>query len=490
MKQEENQSRLLFALLGTEPFHPRSSVAVVFARDTERRIERRPWFFSLQKAHVRCMLYHCASFAMFHLHGDANVIAQRPLLTIVCIQDEATRSRCLQFLRALKTSGRLAERLPRYEIMVCECLPDDTLKLLVAHFEEDTTKAAVLVSDLLAEALGAFPNEMCKPTEWAKEEILDKFEDRLLGTLAIMDRERRVPDIDRVLWQDFDTEDLLRVLGLVADKLIYISPPDKTGSLPVGPIVVRPINDKTEMRDYFLLRHRVYCVMGYLEQAVDWAPSGMEINAADTHALHIGAFANEGTEKRIIGTARVVSMEALDNRCEEWARSLARADAVLKTKVDRFNQLRLPIFESMVMNDTMANVLTKMQNCGELSRVIVAEEYRGQGISELLVWFAILQAANHGVSQLLLECLPIHERLYRKFGFVRIQGVTGRVIGVNKTMIAMELTQLGLAEIQKQPCVGRFLRVMGQQGYLQSCHAGPCVRAECDLYTRGKCTPR
>src|SRR5207248_10630954 len=131
----------------------------------------------------------------------------------------------------------------------------------------------------------------------------------------------------------------------------------------------------------------------------------------------------------------------------------------------------LPIFQSMMLTDKTVEVLTQKENCGELSRVIVSEDYRGKGLSELLVWFATLQAVNKGVGRLLLECLPIHERVYSKFGFQRLPGVTGRVIGVNKTMIAMELNRLALEQIQAQPSVGRFLQIMHAHGYLQHCHS-------------------
>jgi len=416
------------------------------------------------------------------------VLAQIPFKIIVCIQQDPTRKRCLRFFQEFQAGGQLAVRLPRYVLEVKECnSPEDVLKELQDHFQSKTG-CALLISDLLAELVGTFPDQEARPTSWAME-VLDEFENLLLGTVAVMDQARRVPDIDRVLWQNFDAQALLNMVSLVADKLTYIARPDPCAAgVRIGPVVVRPIKDKMELQTYFLLRHRVYRIMGYLEQRVESAPSGMEIDSCDTRALHVGAFLKEGISQKLIGTARVVGFDALDDRYDQWTRSLIKTDPVLNTRLDLYDPMGLPIFQSMKLNEKMTEVLTQGQNCGELSRVIVAEDYRGMGLSELLVWFTVLQAINKGMNLLMLECLPVHERIYAKFGFQRMKGVKGRVIGVDKTMIAMELSQLGVEQMCRQPSVSRYLQVMRDQGFLQSCHDEPCSRAECD--TKGKCPPR
>jgi GNAT superfamily N-acetyltransferase len=420
-----------------------------------------------------------------------NVLPNRPLKTIICIQHEPTRTRCVQLLGELQAIGQLSEKLPRYTVEVAQCnQPDEVLQLLHRHFDGSFTNPVILISDLLAETHGSFPNEDPGPTQWAKE-ILHEFDDCLLGTIAIMDKDRRVPDIDRAVRQTFDAEALLNTFTLVADKLTYITRPDR--SVPaggIGSVAVRQIKNPGELQTYFELRYRVYRLMGYLDEQVESADSAMEIDAGDTHALPIGAFATEGAREKLVGTARMVSLEPMDNRYDSWTRSLAETDPVLKRQIYSFDQLRLPIFQSQKLSDTLVDVLTKDLNCGELSRVIVSEDYRGRGISELLVWFAVLQAAQKNVSRLFLECLPIHEPLYEKFGFQRMAGVAGRVIGVGKTMIAMELSHLTVEELQQKVPVGRFLQFVRSRDCLLSCHTELCTRAECDLYTKGKCPLR
>src|ERR1035438_4871594 len=142
---------------------------------------------------------------------------QRPLKTIVCIQHESTRIRCLQYLRELQAGNQLSGYIT--EVKECNS-PEEVLQLLHLHYATSPANAALLISDLLAETSGTFPNEESRPTSWAME-LLHEFEDHLLGTIAIMDRLRRVPDIDRVLWQNFDAVAFFNVLSLVAEKLTY-----------------------------------------------------------------------------------------------------------------------------------------------------------------------------------------------------------------------------------------------------------------------------
>jgi hypothetical protein len=338
------------------------------------------------------------------------VSQQRPIKILLSIQNERTRSRCSRFLQELQADGRLAARMPRYGVEVKECnSPEDALQELRLQFQASKTSSALLISDLLAELSGSFPNEEARPTAWTKENILDSFEGCLLGTVALMDRPRRVPDIDRVLCENFDAEALLNVLGLVADKLAYLARPEPMAPAP-GSVVVRPINDKTELQDYFHLRHRIYRIMGYLEPRVELAPSLMEIDPCDTRAFPVGAFIKVGATQKLVGTARVVSFEVLDDRYDRWTRSLMKTDPVLNTRLDLYDPMGLPIFQSMKLNEQMGQVLTLAQNCGELSRVIVAEDFRGLGISELLVWFTFRSTSGFTASSASNACKVSRER--------------------------------------------------------------------------------
>ena len=153
----------------------------------------------------------------------------------------------------------------------------------------------------------------------------------------------------------------------------------------------------------------------------------------------------------LVGTARVVIASSaapqkhanLLSLYKQWVEKLAAGDPVLnKAVANQVLELELPIFHSQNLSGIFRKSVQDDEVCGELSRVIVAEDYRGAGLSRQLVEFALAEAGRAGIQRLFLECLEVHQELYGKFGFQRLPGATGTVIGVNKTMLAMELYPL------------------------------------------------
>ena len=134
----------------------------------------------------------------------------------------------------------------------------------------------------------------------------------------------------------------------------------------------------------------------------------------------------------------------------------ACGEAVLDLAVDQTLGLELPIFHSQNLGRVLKQAIETDEVYGELSRVIVAEDFRGGGLSQKLVEFAMHEAARSGVTHLFLECLELHEELYRRFGFERIEGARASVIGVNKTMIAMQCRLQSIAPGAKSaPSIAR-----------------------------------
>jgi predicted GNAT family N-acyltransferase len=300
-------------------------------------------------------------------------------------------------------------------------------------------------------------------SDWLVESILDRgaislgkachseFEAKAFGTVAIVRQVRRVTDIDRTISPDCTGRNLEIVLGLVIDRLRYLAPPGRQLPVNCNPIVVRPLraDNETEWRNYFLLRHRVYTIMGYLTQEVECSPSRLEVNEADVHAIHIGAFHRDGVQERLVGTARVVTNSEADRALQETFEAITGQDQIARQSLDTPYFLGLPIFHTHeAMNPIMQEVFTTNQSCGELSRVIVSPEYRGSGISQKLIREALRRSVAKGAQRVFLECLPVHERVYEKHGFRRIEGVAGPVVDVGRTMIAMEICPAKINDVR------------------------------------------
>lgn len=352
----------------------------------------------------------------------------RDLQVILCISRAASRERFAGLLRDLRASGQLADAIPAYRLeLACAETRQAAVAAARAYLSRSGQNAAVLAIDTQETVeLGPDLRANC-------------------AIALISDRPRRPPDVDRVIDLNADAASLLCALKLLTDKLTYTARPSKREER-VCP-EIRLIRRQRELMEYFQLRHRIYKIMGYLDEETEKAPTRMEINWCDKISLHAGAFVdgNGSHPDRLVGTARVVvavladdsRRSALLRRYDEWSSALANSDPVLQRTVAKgVLPLQLPIFQSQ-KSPVFREALRRRDVCGELSRVIVVDEYRGTGLSRRLVEFALDEAAKLGVTQVFLECLAIHEPLYQRLGFTRLEGVRGNVISVNQTMIGM-----------------------------------------------------
>jgi GNAT superfamily N-acetyltransferase len=371
------------------------------------------------------------------------------LKLVLCISNETTRNEFLTTLQGLKDSGKLASAIPRYALeTICVETREHGFGVLFEHLDVRANGVAVLLFDLPTGLVKAGRDvEVNEAFQWT-ERISSQMKSRC-ATVAIMRYPRRMNNIDRVIDALAEPEKLLETLKLVVDRLAYTALPEKR--FLAEPLEIRLIRRQHELLNYFKLRHRIYKIMGYLTEEIENAPSQMEISWCDTIALHIGGYkqVKQGQEV-LVGTARVVvgtvaepsKRPPLLASYERWIRALASSDPVLQQELVRgVLPFQLPIFQSMKLHDVLREATKCDEVCGELSRVIVAEDYRGVGLSRRLVEFALDQAAKVGVGRVFLECLDIHEKLYNKLGFKRVEGVSGTVLAVKQTMIAMELSR-------------------------------------------------
>lgn len=298
------------------------------------------------------------------------------------------------------------------------------------HFQDPAGKYAVVVSDKLARS-GQFANR-------AKELIDPHFHNPLV-TLAVTSTAKHVPDIDRVVAPSADRDDLADALGLLSQRLQYIGPPCKHQF--EHPFRVRPIPDEFELWRYYRLRQRVYRIMGYVSEEKERVRAQLEIDGCDVNAIHLGAFELCEGHHNLVGTARILLSNGRETRWAEWTRHLLKFEKRLRAIVEKENlPLGLPVFQSQQLNSHLQESMEKELLCAELSRVIVTSNYRGAGLSRMLVQNAIDVAAQNGVDRLYLECLRLHEPMYAKYGFESISGTGAEVIGVGRSMAAMMLS--------------------------------------------------
>jgi predicted GNAT family N-acyltransferase len=382
----------------------------------------RPLFSTRAKGQVKGA--KCSRAQRVFSWRGTQMSSQLSVLLLVAIEDRQVRDRMLRHLQAGGTSKE-PEQVNRVAPL------GEATDQLQKWYAQPGSSGAVLLSDHLVD------EGLREPTNAAKG-LFDDFGEKLYATIAVMQRPERILDIDRTVAIDCGPEELLGALKLCLDRLAYLQPPQPRKC--TNPVVVRRVETETELFNYFMLRHAVYTPMSYLEALVEQAPSHMEIDWFDTRSVHIGAFEKTPTYERLIGTARLIATEPLDEHHSQMTRELARRDPVLDRLVrEGAVPALLPVFQSQ---QRLVGHLQKAWEAevrvvlGELSRVVVHGDYRGAGVSLALSKHAIALAEEAGLFELFLECLPIHEKIYEKVGF-KTMPLHGKVFSVNKTMVVM-----------------------------------------------------
>ena len=103
---------------------------------------------------------------------------------------------------------------------------------------------------------------------------------------------------------------------------------------------------------------------------------------------------------------------AKDNVDRQWWKTIMKGAPTALPVLNAFKYFQVPDEEMEIDGMVMP------RNVCELSRVVVAPEYRGMGVSRLLVNHAISVAKKMRRQYLWIECAPHHIKMYQKYGFV------------------------------------------------------------------------
>jgi len=149
--------------------------------------------------------------------------------------------------------------------------------------------------------------------------------------------------------------------------------------------------------------------------------SGLEIDGYDLRSLHMVAL-RDG----VVGTARLIldgPFSPLQEEQARWCASIVRdAGPAIRERVERGVGAPLPVFATDAPRPHWERLVSPV---AELSRVVVDPQLRGNGISKALIATAIEEVARLGCAVVLVECIPVHEAIYSRYGFRRINWDTG-----------------------------------------------------------------
>ena len=195
-------------------------------------------------------------------------------------------------------------------------------------------------------------------------------------------------------------------LKIITQRLWYKKPPNNLfhhSNEHLFSIEITTIPDQIALRQSLELRGQIYQSLGYIEHTSK--KSMIEMDSYDLTSIHFQAL-DRANHNRLAGTMRLIipgfsqtSMYGNRNllsNYEKWCIDIAKTneDRQWWKTIERGSSNALPVlgaFTYFSIPDQTLKIDTSImpRNICELSRVIVAPEYRGMGISKLLVNHAI-----------------------------------------------------------------------------------------------------
>lgn len=310
---------------------------------------------------------------------------------------------------------------------------EDLIQIVKNQLFDERGSSCIVISDQLIDY-----NEDSQPIP--SDTSLSIFEDirqstSLCGFIALTETPTpHVTGIDSNVVMNKEGWDKLRTeLEKISTRLWYKKPPNNLyhhNAEHIYSVEISPIADKNTLEKSLELRGRVYSALGYINEK-----SSIEMDAYDLSAIHFVAV-DRANQDRIAGTMRLIltgttaihtTPEQYNkiNTHKKWCTSIARNhhDRQWWRTIQRRSPIALPVLGAFTYFDIPDQAMeideTLMpRNICELSRVIVAPEYRGMGISNMLVTEAISVAKKLRRDYLWIECAPHHINMYKKYGFL------------------------------------------------------------------------
>lgn len=356
---------------------------------------------------------------------------------LTCFSDPAARSRWSEMIIELKKDLQVSLAGSILGISTQDCLTlEDAQSLMSTEFGRNEAAGYVLISDGLLDLTREMRPRLT--LSYAGKELSSHFARKPYVSLAVGAREQRVGDVDLVLCSHVERHRLEAALRLLVRRLQYYVKP--VGREEATKCDIRELRGMNEFREALRLRFDVYQIMGYVDDS-SLDECELELNWCDFVSTQFGAFVQtESGGTRLIGTARLILTKQPPKSHRLWADGILRANtsllSIIKRQKAEIAQFRLPVFHTLPLDSELQEESNSPFPFGELSRVVVSREWRGLGLARKLVEEVLRFADRAQVAKTFLECLALHEKMYREFGFETLNQ-RGEVMGVGKTMVGM-----------------------------------------------------
>ncbi len=187
---------------------------------------------------------------------------------------------------------------------------------------------------------------------------------------------------------------------------------------------VRQLRDIDEFRQYFALRYQVWNELNFIPGEYNSHASRLELNYSDRTAVPIGCFARNG---KMTALARLVFPMGRESRYASMVQQIVTElnDPVLTRSLEYPKQIMHPfdVLQSFKgFHKFYSRLLRNKLKKAEVSRVIVAPEYRQQGLGQVLVDSLKTLAEKRQIDVLFLACNEDHVPFYQRCNFRLLEG--------------------------------------------------------------------
>ncbi|MFA6091446.1 MAG: GNAT family N-acetyltransferase [Elusimicrobiota bacterium] len=360
----------------------------------------------------------------------------------------------LFYLRDPRTRGLIESRVQK----LCEPahpfdLPQESLRFFPSFVDSQEELGSRLIDIifqkgmnliLVSDALVEFKGEGKFTTSNLADVVVEGFytNNRLCSLISVGSED--LPDIPGItLSLNLRTAPPEALRGLILKagaRLHLLSAPSKAqlDSLGETNVRIQVVQSPESLREVFRLRHRIYGVTGYLDSETEKNPLGLEMDYHDASALHL--VATDEATGAVAGTIRMIfahkpwgvldsvfgPLSEIFQAQRGWFSEIVEefGGSPMRERLLKPSCAPLPILQNLrVKNIAEWN---RILDGVEVSRLIVAPQYRGLAMANLLMRLAIAAAYDAGKDLVLGEALPTHLGMYRKMGFKTIETEEGR----------------------------------------------------------------
>lgn len=187
-------------------------------------------------------------------------------------------------------------------------------------------------------------------------------------------------------------------------------------------IIATKIRNKSQFIQYLRLRYSIYDFMEYLNPAIKGNELRIDLDEFDRFSVPFGAFEIDGKKEHVVSTSRLI-LETEQHPYCEWINEIIGKSESKETfrGICSERRVRFPTENVYTFDEWYRKGEDMKSLFCEISRMTTHFEYRGMGLSRVMIEMAIAYALEVGKRYGVGANDPKHTPMYTKYGFYPIK---------------------------------------------------------------------